>query len=41
MASWGYTYPGTQQPMVNQVYQQTPPTAIYLVISYPGNTFLP
>ena len=28
-SSWGYTYPGTQPPMTNQVYQQPPLATIY------------
>ena len=39
--SWGYTYPGTQPPIVNQVYQQPPPAAIYPRIPYPRNAFVP
>ena len=41
LASWGYTYPGTQPPTVNQVYQQPLLGDIYPRIPYPGNYFVP
>ena len=40
-SSLGYTYPITQPPMVNQVYQKPPPVAIYPGITYHGNDFVP
>ena len=41
LASWGYTYLGTQPPMTNQVYQQPPLVDVYPGIPYPRNVFVP
>ena len=41
LASWGYAYPATQPPTINQVYQQPEPATIYPGIPYPRNYFVP
>ena len=38
---WGYNYPGTWPPIVNQDYQPSPSTVFYPIIPYPGNVFVP